>query len=105
LDASAFRKNAAGDQSADARLESIRGRNESGAIRCFTASAGSGAEIYGTTAQIANAAGVAATGAAFWPSKPPSSARLALFASLGACLRARLPSVTHFCRGRGAWLG
>jgi hypothetical protein len=46
------------------------------------ASAGSGAEIYGTTVQIANVAGVAATGAVFWPSKPPFSGRPALFASL-----------------------
>src|SRR5258708_29666017 len=42
----------------------------SGSRCCLTpASAGSGAEIYGTTAQIANVAGVAPTGAAFWLSK------------------------------------
>jgi predicted MFS family arabinose efflux permease len=50
------------------------------------ASAGSGAGMYGTTAQIANAAGVAAIGAAFfaietgWSARPALSAALALFA-------------------------
>jgi hypothetical protein len=37
--------------------------------------------MYGTTAQITNAAAVAAIGAAFLPSKLPFRARLALFAS------------------------
>ena len=46
------------------------------------ASAGSGSGMYGTTAQIANAAGVAAIGAAFFAAEPVSSARLALFAAL-----------------------
>jgi hypothetical protein len=47
------------------------------------ASAGSGAGMYGTTTQIANAAGVAAIGAAFFAMEAARSARLALFASLG----------------------
>ena len=45
------------------------------------ASAGSGAGIYGMTAQIANAAGVAAIGAAFFAIEAAYSARLALFAA------------------------
>jgi MFS family permease len=44
--------------------------------------AGSGAGMYGTTAQIANAAGVAAIGAAFFAIDAAVSARAALFASL-----------------------
>ncbi|MDB5605432.1 MAG: transporter [Bradyrhizobium sp.] len=46
------------------------------------ASAGSGAGMYGTTTQIANAAGVAAIGAAFFAIEAAHSARLALFAAL-----------------------
>ncbi|MGA7803211.1 MFS transporter [Bradyrhizobium sp.] len=46
------------------------------------ASAGSGAGVYGTTAQVANAAGVAAIGALFFAIEQVSSARHALFASL-----------------------
>jgi MFS family permease len=46
------------------------------------ASAGSGAGMYGTTAQIANAAGVAAIGAAFFAIEANWSARPALFAAL-----------------------
>jgi EmrB/QacA subfamily drug resistance transporter len=45
------------------------------------ASAGSGAGMYGTTAQIANAAGVAAIGAAFFAIEAAQSARLALLVS------------------------
>jgi MFS family permease len=45
------------------------------------ASAGSGAGMYGTTAQIANAAGVAAIGAAFFAIEAACSPRLALFAA------------------------
>jgi MFS family permease len=45
------------------------------------ASAGSGAGMYGTTAQIANAAGVAAIGAVFFAIEGTGSARLALFAA------------------------
>lgn len=45
------------------------------------ASAGSGSGMYGTTAQIANAAGVAAIGAAFFAIEAAYSARLALFAA------------------------
>jgi uncharacterized membrane protein len=42
--------------------------------------------MYGTTAQIANAAGVAAIGAAFFVIEATFSARLALFAlSIVAC--------------------
>jgi hypothetical protein len=43
------------------------------------ASAGSGAGMYGTTAQIANAAGVAAIGAVFFAVEATQSARPALF--------------------------
>jgi MFS family permease len=46
------------------------------------ASAGSGAGMYGTTTQIANAAGVAAIGAGFFAIDAALSARLALFVSL-----------------------
>jgi predicted MFS family arabinose efflux permease len=45
-------------------------------------SAGSGAGMYGTTAQIANAAGVAAIGAVFFAIEAAASARPALFAAL-----------------------
>src|SRR5712672_146827 len=45
------------------------------------ASAGSGAGMYGMTAQIANATGVAAIGAAFFAIEAAYSARLALFAA------------------------
>jgi MFS family permease len=45
------------------------------------ASAGSGAGVYGTTSQIANAAGVAAIGAVFFTIEAAGSAQLALFAS------------------------
>ena len=45
------------------------------------ASAGSGAGMYGTTAQIANAAGVAAIGAVFFAMEVAQSARLALLVS------------------------
>jgi predicted MFS family arabinose efflux permease len=45
------------------------------------ASAGSGAGMYGTTAQIANAAGVAAIGAVFFSIEAAGSARPALFAA------------------------
>jgi EmrB/QacA subfamily drug resistance transporter len=46
-------------------------------------SAGSGAGMYGTTTQIANATGVAAIGAVFFAIEAAQSASLALFASLG----------------------
>jgi predicted MFS family arabinose efflux permease len=45
-------------------------------------SAGSGSGMYGTTAQIANAAGVAAIGAVFFAIESVGTARHALFASL-----------------------
>jgi len=45
------------------------------------ASAGAGSGMYGTTAQIANAAGVAAIGAVFFAIEAAASARLALFAA------------------------
>ena len=45
------------------------------------ASAGSGAGMYGTTAHIANAAGVAAIGAVFFAIEATQSARIALFVS------------------------
>jgi predicted MFS family arabinose efflux permease len=47
------------------------------------ANAGSGSGMYGTTAQIANAAGVAAIGAVFFAIEAALSARPALFASFG----------------------
>jgi MFS family permease len=46
------------------------------------ASAGSGAGMYGTTAQIANAAGVAAIGAVFFAVEAAQSARQALFSAV-----------------------
>ncbi|WMT74823.1 MFS transporter [Bradyrhizobium sp. Ash2021] len=56
------------------------------------ASAGAGSGMYGTTAQIANAAGVAAIGAVFFAMEAAHSAQLALFAacalfalSIGIC--------------------
>jgi predicted MFS family arabinose efflux permease len=56
------------------------------------ASAGAGSGMYGTTAQIANAAGVAAIGAVFFAIEAANSARLALFTacalftlSIGIC--------------------
>ena len=56
------------------------------------ASAGAGSGMYGTTAQIANAAGVAAIGAVFFAVEASTSSRLALFAacalfasSIGIC--------------------
>jgi MFS family permease len=49
------------------------------------ASAGSGSGIYGTTTQIANAAGVAAIGALYFAVEPAASARPALLACLAAC--------------------
>jgi MFS family permease len=45
------------------------------------ASAGAGSGMYGTTAQIGNAAGVAAIGAVFFSIEATGSARLALFAA------------------------
>lgn len=45
------------------------------------ASAGAGSGMYGTTAQIANAAGVAAIGAVFFAIEATGSGRLALFAA------------------------
>jgi hypothetical protein len=45
------------------------------------ASAGAGSGMYGTTAQIANAAGVAAIGAVFFAIESNQSARLALLAA------------------------
>jgi len=46
-------------------------------------SAGAGSGMYGTTAQIANAAGVAAIGAVFFAIESNQSSRLALLAALG----------------------
>jgi hypothetical protein len=46
------------------------------------ASAGSGSGLYGTTAQIANAAGVAAIGAVFFVVESATNAQHALFASI-----------------------
>jgi MFS family permease len=49
------------------------------------ASAGSGSGMYGTTAQIANGAGVAAIGAVYFAVLSAGSARMALFASFAVC--------------------
>jgi len=49
------------------------------------ASAGSGSGMYGTTAQIANAAGVAAVGAVYFAVQAAGTARLAILASFMAC--------------------
>jgi predicted MFS family arabinose efflux permease len=49
------------------------------------ASAGSGSGMYGTTAQIANGAGVAAIGALFFAVGSAGSARIAVLASFAAC--------------------
>jgi MFS family permease len=49
------------------------------------ASAGSGSGMYGTTTQIANAAGVAAIGAVYFAVQSTGSARLAVLAALAAC--------------------
>jgi predicted MFS family arabinose efflux permease len=46
------------------------------------ASAGSGAGMYGTTSQIANASGVAAIGAVYFAMEAAQSARLAMFVAL-----------------------
>jgi len=46
------------------------------------ASAGSGAGMYGTTTQIANAVGVAVIGAVFFAIEAAGSGRLALFTAL-----------------------
>ena len=46
------------------------------------ASAGAGSGMYGTTAQIANAAGVAAIGAVFFAIETMRSVQLAIFASI-----------------------
>ena len=51
--------------------------------RVKPASAGAGSGMYGTAAQIANAAGVAAIGAVFFAIEAAQSARVALFASIG----------------------
>jgi predicted MFS family arabinose efflux permease len=49
------------------------------------ASAGSGSGLYGTTTQIANAAGVAAIGAVYFAVQSAGSARMAVLASFAAC--------------------
>ena len=63
------------------------------------ASAGSGAGLYGTTAQIANAAGVAAIGAVFFAMDAAQSARLALFVA-GALFALSITA----CAGFLAWM-
>jgi MFS family permease len=62
------------------------------------ASAGSGAGMYGTTTQIANAAGVAAIGATFLRLKLLTR-RNWRFLCRQRCLRCRLPPLPHFCHG------
>jgi MFS family permease len=49
------------------------------------ASAGSGSGMYGTTAQIANGAGVAAIGAVYFAVQSAGSARIAVLASFAVC--------------------
>jgi predicted MFS family arabinose efflux permease len=51
-----------------------------------TSSAGSGAGMYGTTTQIANAAGVSAIGAVYFAIQASTSAKLALLASCALCV-------------------
>ncbi|MEO8318203.1 MAG: MFS transporter [Bradyrhizobium sp.] len=63
------------------------------------ASAGAGSGMYGTTAQIANAAGVAAIGAVFFAIETAGSARLALVA---ACALFALSIVT--CAAFLSWM-
>ena len=58
------------------------------------ASAGAGSGMYGTTAQIANAAGVAAIGAVFFAVESAQSARLALISGI----RAVCAVDHHLCR-------
>jgi predicted MFS family arabinose efflux permease len=48
------------------------------------AAAGAGSGLYGTTAQIANAAGVAAIGAAYFAIDAQKSPQVAMFAALTA---------------------
>jgi hypothetical protein len=55
------------------------------------AGAGAGAAMYGTKAQIANAGSSSCLFSA-----------TAAICVIGACLRARFPSMPHFCRGNGA---
>ena len=61
------------------------------------ASAGSGSGMYGTTTQIANAAGVAVIGAVFFALHGTGSDRLALFAAL-ACVALSLGVAAGFLR-------
>jgi hypothetical protein len=63
-------------------------------------SAGSGAGLYGTTAQIANAAGVAAIGALFFAVEAAGSAQHALFASLVVFTLSIAASVAFLLRMR-----
>jgi predicted MFS family arabinose efflux permease len=46
------------------------------------AAAGAGSGLYGTTAQVANAAGVAAIGAVFFAIEAHASSQIAMFAAL-----------------------
>jgi predicted MFS family arabinose efflux permease len=69
------------------------------------ASAGAGSGMYGTTAQIANAAGVAAIGAVFFAIEATSSARLALYAALALFSLAILASVAFLTWMRAALPG
>ena len=57
------------------------------------ASAGSGSGMYGTTAQIANGAGVAAIGALYFAVGSAGSARIAVLASFAACALSVVSSV------------
>jgi hypothetical protein len=66
------------------------------------ASAGSGSGMYGTTAQVANAAGVAAIGAVFFAVEQVSSARHALFAALAMFALSMVICVAFLSRMRCA---
>jgi MFS family permease len=66
------------------------------------ASAGSGSGLYGTTAQIANAAGIAAIGAVFFAVESVSTTRHALFAALAMFALSMMLCVVFLTRMRRA---
>ena len=60
------------------------------------ASAGSGSGMYGTTTQIANAAGVAAIGAVFFAIEAAAVGARSAFCPRVRCLRRRSSTAPHF---------
>jgi ribosomal protein S5 len=66
------------------------------------ASAGSGSGLYGTTAQIANAAGIAAIGAVFFAVESVSNTQHALFAALAMFALSMMLCVVFLTRMRRA---